>query len=223
MVEVDRVTCFVKILKYVVAEDCGRIINPMIVDGQVHGGVAQGIGAALYEEIIYDDAGQLLTGSLVDYIIPSAVEVPAIDVVHIECESAVAGGFRGMGEGGTIGAPAAIANAIADALSPLGINISSLPATPERIFRLIEQSHRQIERKSTMSDLTGRVALVTGGGRDVGAEICRVLAAAGAKVAVNYNASKAEAEAVVAEITKAGGKATAYQADVADFEAGQGA
>jgi len=112
----------------------------MIVDGQVHGGVAQGIGAALYEEIVYDDAGQLLTGSLVDYIIPSAVEVPAMDVVHVESESAVAGGFRGMGEGGTIGAPAAIANAIADALAPLGIDISSLPATPERIFRLIEQS-----------------------------------------------------------------------------------
>ena len=129
-----------KILKYVVAEDCGRIINPMIVDGQVHGGVAQGVGAALYEEIIYDEAGQLLTGSLVDYIIPSAVEVPAIDVVHVESESAVAGGFRGMGEGGTIGAPAAIANAVADALAPLGIDISNLPATPERIFRLIQQA-----------------------------------------------------------------------------------
>jgi aerobic carbon-monoxide dehydrogenase large subunit len=140
MVEIDRATCFVKILKYVVAEDCGRIINPMIVDGQVHGGVAQGIGAALYEEIIYDDAGQLLTGTLVDYIIPSAVEVPVMDVVHVESESAVAGGFRGMGEGGTIGAPAAIANAITDALSALGIDISSLPATPERIFRLIHQS-----------------------------------------------------------------------------------
>src|SRR5215472_11722680 len=140
MVEIDRATCFVKILKYVVAEDCGRIINPMSVDGQVHGGVAQGIGAALYEEIIYDEAGQLLTGSLVDYIIPSAVEVPTIDVVHVETESAVAGGFRGMGEGGTIGAPAAIANAIADALSPFDIDISSLPATPERIFRLIQQS-----------------------------------------------------------------------------------
>jgi carbon-monoxide dehydrogenase large subunit len=140
MVEVNPITCFVKILKYVVAEDCGRIINPMIVDGQVHGGVAQGVGAALYEEIIYDDAGQLLTGSLVDYIIPSAVEVPSMDVVHVESESAVAGGFRGMGEGGTIGAPAAIANAIADALAPLGIDISSLPATPERIFRLIQQS-----------------------------------------------------------------------------------
>jgi len=136
-VEVDPATCFVKIHKYVVAEDCGRIINPMIVDGQVHGGVAQGIGAALYEEMIYDEDGQLVSGSLVDYVIPSAVEIPPIDVVHIESESAVAGGFRGMGEGGTIGAPAAIANAIADAL---GINVSTLPMTPERIFRLLEKA-----------------------------------------------------------------------------------
>jgi carbon-monoxide dehydrogenase large subunit len=139
-VEVDPSTCFVKIHKYVVAEDCGRIINPMIVDGQVHGGVAQGIGAALYEEMIYDEDGQLLSASLVDYVIPSAVEIPNIDVVHIESESAVAGGFRGMGEGGTIGAPAAIANAISDALSAFGINVSILPMTPERIFKLLEQA-----------------------------------------------------------------------------------
>lgn len=139
-VEVDPTTCFVKIHKYVVAEDCGRIINPMIVDGQVHGGVAQGIGAALYEEMIYDEDGQLVSASLVDYVIPSAVEIPRIDVVHIESESAVAGGFRGMGEGGTIGAPAAIANAISDALSVLDINVSILPMTPERIFRLLEKA-----------------------------------------------------------------------------------
>lgn len=139
-VEVDPGTCFVRILKFVVAEDCGRLINPMIVDGQVHGGVAQGIGAALFEELIYDEDGQLLTASLVDYMIPSAPEVPFMDVVHVESESAVAGGFRGMGEGGTIGAPAAIANAIADALSPLGIDVSILPMTPERIFRLMEQA-----------------------------------------------------------------------------------
>lgn len=139
-VEIDRTTCLVKILRYLVAEDCGTIINPMIVDGQVHGGVAQGIGAALYEEMIYDDDGQLVSASLVDYVIPSAVEIPAIDVVHIESRSAVAGGFRGMGEGGTIGAPAAIANAIADALSPLDLNVSTLPMTPERIFRLLEQA-----------------------------------------------------------------------------------
>ena len=139
-VEVDPVSCFVRILKFVVAEDCGRIINPMIVDGQVHGGVAQGIGAALLEELIYDEDGQLLTASLVDYMIPSAPDVPLMDVVHIESESAVAGGFRGMGEGGTIGAPAAIANAIADALSPLDIDVSILPMTPERIFNLMEQA-----------------------------------------------------------------------------------
>lgn len=139
-VEVDPTTCLVKLHKYVVAEDCGRIINPMIVDGQVHGGVAQGIGAALYEEMIYDEDGQLVSASLVDYVIPSAVEIPGIDVVHVESESAVAGGFRGMGEGGTIGAPAAIANAISDALSALDINVSILPMTPERIFRLLEKA-----------------------------------------------------------------------------------
>jgi carbon-monoxide dehydrogenase large subunit len=139
-VEVDPTTCFVKIHKYVVAEDCGRIINPMIVDGQVHGGVAQGIGAALYEEVIYDEDGQLVSASLADYVIPSAVEIPHMDVVHIESCSAVAGGFRGMGEGGTIGAPAAIANAVSDALSPLDIQVSILPITPERIFRLLEQA-----------------------------------------------------------------------------------
>jgi aerobic carbon-monoxide dehydrogenase large subunit len=139
-VEVDPATCFVRILKFVVAEDCGRLINPMIVDGQVHGGVAQGIGAALLEELIYDEDGQLLTASLVDYMIPSAPEVPFMDVVHVESESAVAGGFRGMGEGGMIGAPAAIANAITDALSPLGIAVSILPMTPERIFKLMKQA-----------------------------------------------------------------------------------
>ena len=115
----------------------------MIVDGQVHGGVAQGIGAALYEEMIYDEDGQLLSASLVDYVIPSAVEVPGMDVIHIESYSAVAGGFRGMGEGGTIGAPAAIANAIADALSELDVNVSTLPMTPERNFGLLEQARRK--------------------------------------------------------------------------------
>lgn len=148
VVEVDPVTCFVKIRKFVVAEDCGRIINPMIVDGQVHGGVAQGIGAALFEELIYDDEGQLLSASLVDYLIPSAPEVPLMDVVHVESESAVAGGFRGMGEGGTIGAPAAIANAISDALSPFDIGVSILPMTPERIFKLIQNAKLKQKEKS---------------------------------------------------------------------------
>jgi carbon-monoxide dehydrogenase large subunit len=137
--EIDPETYVVKIDRFVVAEDCGRIINPLIVDGQVHGGVAQGIGAALYEEIVYDAQGQFHTASLVDYLVPTACEIPAIDVVHLETESPTTlGGFRGMGEGGTIGAPAAVANAIADALSPLGIEINELPVTPERLFRLIE-------------------------------------------------------------------------------------
>jgi carbon-monoxide dehydrogenase large subunit len=147
-VEVDPATCFVKIHNYVVAEDCGQIINPMIVDGQVHGGVAQGIGAALFEELVYDEDGQLLSATLIDYVIPSAPEVPEIQVVHVESESAVAGGFRGMGEGGTIGAPAAIGNAIADALSPFDIEVNVLPMTPERIYRLLERANFKAKEKS---------------------------------------------------------------------------
>jgi carbon-monoxide dehydrogenase large subunit len=139
MVEIDPETFEVRVERFAVAEDCGRLVNPMIVDGQVHGGVAQGIGAALYEEVVYDEQGQITTASLADYVVPSACEIPPMQVMHLESMSPTTlGGFRGMGEGGTIGAPAAIANAVADALSPLGIEINELPATPERLFRLIE-------------------------------------------------------------------------------------
>jgi carbon-monoxide dehydrogenase large subunit len=139
VVEIDPQTLGVQIKRFVVAEDCGRIINPMIVDGQVHGAVAQGIGAALLEEIVYDDKGQFVSASLADYLLPVATDVPNIGIVHIEADLPnTLGGFRGMGEGGTIGAPAAIANAISDALSPLGIEIDTLPATPDRIFRLVQ-------------------------------------------------------------------------------------
>ncbi|OGL17988.1 MAG: dehydrogenase [Candidatus Rokubacteria bacterium RIFCSPLOWO2_12_FULL_71_22] len=138
VVEVDRETFGVRILRYLVTEDCGRIINPLIVDGQVHGGVAQGVGAALLEEMVYDGEGQLLTGTLMDYLVPTASEVPVMEVHHVETPSPTAlGGFRGMGEGGTIGAPAVLANAVADALSDLGIEINELPITPERLFRLL--------------------------------------------------------------------------------------
>jgi carbon-monoxide dehydrogenase large subunit len=140
LVEIDPETYTVHVKDYLVAEDCGRIINPLIVDGQVHGAVAQGIGAALFEEVVYDERGQLLTASLVDYVAPAAPEVPAMQVVHVESAlPATLGGFRGMGEGGTIGAPAAIANAVSDALAPLGIEIVELPVTPERLFRLIHE------------------------------------------------------------------------------------
>jgi len=143
-VEIDPETYEIRVERFVVAEDCGRLVNPLIVDGQVHGGVAQGIGAALYEEVIYDERGQITTGSLVDYLVPSACEIPPMQVVHLESESPTTlGGFRGMGEGGTIGAPAAVANAVADALAPLGIEINELPATPERLFRLVEAARRR--------------------------------------------------------------------------------
>ena len=139
MVEIDPETYEIRIERFAVAEDCGRLVNPLIVDGQVHGGVAQGIGAALYEEVVYDEQGQLNTASLVDYLVPSACEIPPMQLAHLESVSPTTlGGFRGMGEGGTIGAPAALANALADALAPLGIEINELPVTPERLFRLIE-------------------------------------------------------------------------------------
>jgi carbon-monoxide dehydrogenase large subunit len=139
LIEIDPETYKVFIRRYIVVEDCGRVINPMIADGQAHGGVAQGIGVALMEEVIHDANGQVLTASLVDYVVPSAVEVPSMDVVHVDAELPnTIGGFRGLGEGGTIGAPACIANAISDALSPFGIEIMEIPATPERIFRLVE-------------------------------------------------------------------------------------
>jgi len=144
-IEIDPETYQVRIDHFAVAEDCGKIVNPLIVDGQVHGGVAQGIGAALYEEVIYDGEGQIHTASLVDYLVPSAAEIPAMQVVHLERASPTTlGGFRGMGEGGTIGAPAALANALADALSPLGIDINELPMTPERLFRLVEAARAKV-------------------------------------------------------------------------------
>lgn len=141
ILEIDPETYVVKIRRYVVAEDCGRVINPLIVDGQVQGGVAQGLGAALLEEVIYDETGQLVTGTLMDYLAPSAPEVPAVEAHHLAAESPTTlGGFRGVGESGTIGAPAAIANAIADALAPLGVEPAELPLTPERLFQLCSRA-----------------------------------------------------------------------------------
>jgi len=140
MIEIDKGTYGVTVTRYVVAEDCGRVINPMIVDGQVQGAVAQGIGVALLEEVIHDDDGQIVTASLADYLIPVAGTMPPIGIVHVETVlPPTQGGFRGMGEGGTIGAPAAISNAVSDALSAMGIEVTTLPITPDRIFQLITQ------------------------------------------------------------------------------------
>jgi aerobic carbon-monoxide dehydrogenase large subunit len=132
VVEVDGETGRTTLLTYVVVEDCGRMINPEIVDGQVHGGVAQGVGAALYEQLVYDERGQPLTGNLIEYYVPTAAELPAFAVEHLVTPSPwSATGAKGMGESGTIGATAATARAIADAL---GVRGNVLPLTPQRVL-----------------------------------------------------------------------------------------
>jgi carbon-monoxide dehydrogenase large subunit len=137
-VEVDATTGRVAILDYVVVHDCGVAINPMLVDGQIQGAVYQGIAGTLFEHIQYDSDGQLLTGSLLDYHLPIAREIPDVRLAHLESpDLTVPGGFKGMAEGGTIGAPAAIANAIADALTPFAARITATPVTPMTIRALI--------------------------------------------------------------------------------------
>jgi len=137
-VTVDPGTGHVEILDYVVCHDCGTMVNPMIVEAQVVGGVAQGLGTALYEEIPYDDNGQPLASTFLDYMIPGATEVPDVRVLHMETPSPhTRFGIKGMGEGGAIAPPAVIINAINDALKPLGAEIGETPATPERILNAI--------------------------------------------------------------------------------------
>jgi aerobic carbon-monoxide dehydrogenase large subunit len=134
IVEVDVETGAVRIERFVAVEDAGRIINPLIADGQVHGGIAQGIGNALYEEIVYDALGNIQTATLADYLPPTAREIPPIELQHIETPAASSvTGAKGLGEGGAIGAPAAILNAVNDALSPFSVSINQMPATPQRI------------------------------------------------------------------------------------------
>ena len=141
IVDVDTDTGHVKVVRFVVAEDAGRIINPMIAEGQVHGGIAQGIGNALLEEIIYDEYGGILTASLADYLPPTAREIPPIELHHIETPSTNSiTKAKGLGEGGAIGAPAAVINAINDALSPFGVEIDEMPATPQRIRAAIRNA-----------------------------------------------------------------------------------
>jgi len=138
-VEVDVGTGHVRLLGYLVAHDCGKVINPLIVEGQVHGGVAQGVGGALYEEMVYDETGQLLTGSLMDYLVPSATDLPPIDTVHLEYPSPRNPlGIKGLGEGGAISPPAAIANAVEDALQPFGVKITETPVSPSRLLALVQ-------------------------------------------------------------------------------------
>ena len=143
IVEVDIETGKVRMEKFLAAEDAGRIINPMIADGQVHGGIAQGIGNALLEEIIYDETGNILSSTLADYMPPTCQDIPVIELHHIETHtSASITKAKGIGEGGAIGAPAAVVSAINDALSPFGVQIDEMPATPQRIRAALRKASK---------------------------------------------------------------------------------
>jgi carbon-monoxide dehydrogenase large subunit len=144
MVEVERDSGRVELLRYVVAEDCGRVINPLIVDGQIHGGSAQGIATALLEELRYSEDGQLLTASFMDYLLPTACDVPTFEIRHLETPSTNHElGTKGAGEGGTIAAPAAVANAVADAI---GAEVNRLPVSPQRVRELLEERSEEMSR-----------------------------------------------------------------------------
>jgi aerobic carbon-monoxide dehydrogenase large subunit len=141
VVAVDPETGFVELLDYAVAEDCGTMVNPMLVEGQIRGGVVQGIGTALYEEIPYDEAGQPLAGTLADYLIPGAAEMPAIKIGHLHTPTPhTEYGMKGMGEGGAVAPPAAIANAVRDALSSMGAEVNETPITPRRVIAAIRKA-----------------------------------------------------------------------------------
>jgi aerobic carbon-monoxide dehydrogenase large subunit len=136
--EVDAETGFVKLLHHWVVEDCGTIINPLLVDEQIRGGVVQGLGGALFEECLYDADGQMLNANMADYLVPMAGEMPDIEIGHIETPTAESVlGAKGVGEAGVAGAPAAVMNAINDALSPFGVHITTMPFTPQRILRAL--------------------------------------------------------------------------------------
>jgi aerobic carbon-monoxide dehydrogenase large subunit len=143
VVEIDTETGDTRLVRYVAVDDVGTVINPQVVDGQVVGGVAQGVGQALYEEAVYDEQGTLLTGSMTTYLVPSAAELPSLELDRTETPSPTNPlGVKGIGETGTIAAPAAVMNAVVDALAHFGIEDLDMPATPERVWRAIEEARR---------------------------------------------------------------------------------
>lgn len=145
-VEVDGETGEVKILKYAAVHDCGFVMNPMMVEGQLHGGIVQGIGGALYENLVYDDSGQLLTTTFMDYPIPTSMEVPRIEVANHETKSPFTPyGTKGVGESGPVGAPSVLISAVEDALSSLGVKITELPLTPNKVWELIRDAKRRLK------------------------------------------------------------------------------
>lgn len=138
--EVDIETGAVRLLRYIVSEDCGPMINPNVVEGQIFGGTVQGIGGALYEHLAYDEIGNPVATTFMDYLIPTATEVPVIELGHIETPGPGPGGYKGVGEGGAIGAAPAVVNAVADALAPFGIEISRLPLSPAEIVSMVDEA-----------------------------------------------------------------------------------
>jgi carbon-monoxide dehydrogenase large subunit len=141
VVDVDPETGQVTLERYVAVDDVGRVINPMIVDGQVHGGIAQGVAQALWEGAVYDDQGQLTTSSLLDYAIPKAEFLPPLEVERTETPTDVNPlGIKGAGETGTIASTPAVVNAVVDALAPLGIRHLDMPLTPERVWRAMREA-----------------------------------------------------------------------------------
>ena len=160
VVAVEPDTGVVEILDYAVSEDCGTMINPMIVDGQVQGGIAQGIGTALYEEIPYDEIGQPLATTFGDYMVPCAPEIPDVRLAHLVTPAlATEYGVKGLGEGGAIAPPAAIANAVADAFRSIGASFNETPLTPRRVSKRIDRARRSEGRrrmKSAPFEYSGR-------------------------------------------------------------------
>ncbi len=141
VVEVDPDTGNVELLRYLTVDDCGNVINPMIVAGQIHGGLVQGIGQALFEEAIYDGDGNLLSGSLMDYPLPTAGDVPSFEVGRTTTPTDVNPmGVKGVGEAGTIGSAQTIVNAVVDALAPLGVKHIDMPLRPQRVWQAIQEA-----------------------------------------------------------------------------------
>jgi carbon-monoxide dehydrogenase large subunit len=141
VVDVDSETGKIEVVRYVAVDDCGPAINPLLIDGQVHGGVTHGIGQALYERVHYDEDGQLVTGSFVDYALPTAAELPSFETDRTETPSPVNSlGVKGVGEAGTIAASAAVTNAVIDALRPLGVDYINMPLTPMRVWEAISEA-----------------------------------------------------------------------------------
>jgi carbon-monoxide dehydrogenase large subunit len=139
VVEVEPQTGRVQIKKYIAVDDCGKVINPLLVDGQIQGGIVQGLGQALFEEVIYDENGQLRTGSLMDYAVPRAADLPRLNLSRTETPTPVNPlGIKGIGEAGTIGSTPAIVNAVIDALASFGVTHIDMPLTPQKIWSLCQ-------------------------------------------------------------------------------------